>query len=77
MADRDPDPEVPESVHTLASIETDATGRCRYVCACGAKGRFVGSIGTFVSADTWARDAHRWHASLASDSTRPVEWGST
>lgn len=62
----------------LATVDTDEQGRCRYVCSCKVRGRWVAGLGTW-SADDRARNAHGYHSSLgeATDrGERPEDWGS-
>lgn len=63
--------------HVLATVESDRDGKCRYVCSCGTRGMFVGTITAVrvdggpkkppvvLEAEEWARGAHRWHVARA------------
>ena len=65
--------------HTLATVETDKDGRCRYRCSCKATGRWVTDLPEARwSADDRARNAHLYHSMLAASEERgerPVDWG--
>lgn len=64
--------------HFLATVEDDAAGRSRYVCACGKRGRWVPTIAGVLPAEEWARGAHKIHADMAAAADRgerPEDWG--
>ncbi len=64
--------------HDLASVEFDNDQRARWVCSCGARGIFVGTLAVekmlesgqkvqvpFALAEERARGAHHYHATSA------------
>ena len=63
--------------HTLATVETDKDGRCRYVCSCKVRGRWVSDMPAWTTYDR-ARNAHEYHAMLGASEDRgerPADWG--